>query len=161
MAQNTSWLSRLARHASARRTALEAERKRQLWASEGEKVALAAGEEADREAQELLKKLNREIEEGKKRLEEARNYSAHLANRFTFEVTRAEAWKAAAGAWSEAALDTVKTGRGPGYAFAQRALGLEEKAERAERLQAQKSEVPADDLVLVTNSRLGGVPVKR
>lgn len=157
----TTWLSRLARHAAPRAAALEAEKRRTLFQTEAEKVALAAGAEADEEAQKLRRELVAEIARSEKELEEARNYSAHLANRLLFEQAKADAWKAAAEAWSWSAQGWRIAENTGNDRVAAQAVGREitareaqERAERTERVQARRSP-PGDGESRSPNGRQG------
>ncbi len=137
---SVTWLSRLARHSAPHQEILAAERQRRLWATKAEEVALSAGKEAHEEGEKLKREIVREEEAGRHRLEEAREYSAHLAQKLLFEQARAEAWKTTARAWREAA-EAEPLNRRQHY----EARSAEEKAERSERLQAVP-EPPTDDL---------------
>lgn len=157
MAQGSvSWLSRLARHALPHKEALEAEKRRRLWSTRAEEVALSAGAEADAEAQRLRRELQQEILAGERRLEEARNYSAHLAQRLLFEQGRAEAWKAASFGWQQAAESSAgRSGWIPNLNQTPKgrvAKELQEKAERSERLQALP-ELPGNGVARDSNGR--------
>jgi ElaB/YqjD/DUF883 family membrane-anchored ribosome-binding protein len=134
MAKNsTSWLSRLARHEAPFREVLKAERQRKIFRTKEEEVLFQAGEEADRESETLKRELRKAVEEANQKLEDAQNHAAHLANRFLFEQARADAWKAACNTWAETALAGR---RSIPEAALDEALRRQEKAERAERLQA-------------------------
>ncbi len=144
---SVTWLSRLARHSAPHQEILAAERQRRLWATKAEEVALSAGKEAHEEGEKLKREIVREEEAGRHRLEEARKYSAHLAQKLLFEQARAEAWKATARAWREAAevAGSPHTWGPLDKRAHHEARQREEKAERSERLQAVP-ESPTDDL---------------
>jgi hypothetical protein len=132
MAQGSvTWLSRLARHEAPHAEEIRIERRRKLFRTQEEAALFSAGEEADAECETLKRALQKTVEAHRHELDEAREYAAHLANRFLFEQARADAWKAAAFAWEQATYPSP-------LARKEEAQAAQQKAERTEKAQAVK-----------------------